>query len=188
MKRKAIEGEPSPEYKGVMENMYAGEPYDQTFHPGIDDAHWLDWYLEKYKKNFPGQKNVYPQLEDDMGMPTVGSYHDAPRIVVGDADRLAGLIRGYDSIYPGFALYMASLSPDIASLKTSISDSIYRRANPDPSTWTDTKINNENEFGNRPVSKNEPGQEADSIMGQDLDRVVSNIERLKRTKKRRPPN
>ena len=73
MKLTLADGEPSPEYKGVMENLYSGTPYDQTMRPGKDDLFWADWYLEKYKKNFPGKKDVYPQLEDDKGSPTVGS-------------------------------------------------------------------------------------------------------------------
>jgi len=78
-----VEGEPSAEYRGFMENFYSGVPYDQTLDPKKDTVDWFVQFLDKYKKNFPGKKDVYPQLEDDTGMATVGKL--SYREVVGDA-------------------------------------------------------------------------------------------------------
>ena len=58
------------EYNQSVENSHANTMGPLTYNPSQDPQGWPKSLLDKYKKNYPGKKDVMP-IEDDMGTSTV---------------------------------------------------------------------------------------------------------------------
>lgn len=69
-----IADEPSPEYRGQIDNLYQGAPPTDYYFYRKDDKKQRDENtLDKSKKNFPGNKSTYPQLETPEDQSTVAN-------------------------------------------------------------------------------------------------------------------
>ncbi|MFW9882079.1 MAG: hypothetical protein ACFFG0_54135 [Candidatus Thorarchaeota archaeon] len=73
-----IAEDPSPEYRGQIDNLYSGTPPNDYYWYKEDDEkeEHKKRYLDKQKKNFPGNKNTYPQLETPEDQSTIASKKD----------------------------------------------------------------------------------------------------------------